>query len=875
MKRKIIDLDTYDEEESGDADEDPEEEEVIDLVTSDREEESGDEEEDDNDDNDDNEEQEEEEPSSGILDWFMGLHFMKKDLLQRMQPSSSSHLIDYSDRFQLLDGTAYQESHDDAYTRFILDSAEDDKVKESILYRLRSVSTQKDKTKRFELSSSRGGLVFVAIKSAASKEMEAGVAKVMQCAVCLSIMIDPCTLPCGHSGCLGCLESCFSSARGRKCPHCKDAVDIKLKLKVNITLRDSIAIMAPHHVANRSASSGDGNYNALCFQSSAAAKMRKAVRKHPKSFQDLDESEEQDDSDGRTAMEEACYRLCRRAGVIFEDENVYDELRAGMGSFIELVTKRIHVLMDNSSEEDDDEEEEAEDAVVICADDVIAALRDQHIASTLSACQVYGFGGRYGLRHAFSETILAIVGRGSVTHIDPIALSVMNDLLADFLFMLHDRAVQFGRSDAIIGYLAKVRAGPTNEADVCDGSAHVSLYIEAEHCGEFGVVPKVSESVHLISDASVRKALTALLFPTALELCKNAISSGRDAISSALLTSSYVNQSLDVSGAGLQLVPQHLMRLCSERSPFKGTYSVHAAVYLAGAVQYLCEEIVDVAQLVIAEQDANCFEITSRHILLGIRDDSELNSLFPGAIRAGGVQPGTAIAPPYGSWKDMATEDDEEGVAVTRMLVQKARAQAVRDDSDIVLGVDPRDGRHFYYHHNNNNSKAPIIINGAAETAVDRIYPAPLADTFCQVEAAKRRAAAIAALSAKEGAIYRSFEESNNSIDINNDDDEEQEGDDDESIETLRSLYKIRLREIRYEQSSPQPVFHPADFARALQEASSNTHDDVRWTDEAAQVMQVACEYHLLQLCNSSIQLTGEASLNNRHLRKLKYILSL
>eukprot|EP01035_Chromulina_nebulosa_P030072 gene30072-39933_t len=704
MKRKIIDLvNTSDREEESEEDEENEDDEDEDP-----------DEEENNDDND-NEKQVEDEPSSEILDWFSGVYFTTEDLLQRMQPSSSAHSIDYSDRFQLLNGTAYQEAHDDAYSRFILESVEDEKVKESILYRLRSVSIQKDKARRFELSSSRGGLVFVAIKSAATKEMEAGVAKVMQCAVCLSIMVDPCTLPCGHSGCLGCLEKCFSSAKGRRCPHCKEAVDIKLKLKVNITLRDSIAIIAPHHVANTSA---HGNYNALCFQSDAS-KLRKAVRKHPKSFQDL-ESEEQDDSDSKTSMEEACYRLCRRAGVIFEDTDVYDELHTVMESFIERITKRIQSLMDDPSEEDEveddedeDEDEDEEDVAVICADDVIGALRDQHIASTLSACQVYGFGGRYGLRHAFSELILAVVGQGAVTHIDPIALSVVNDLLADFLFMLHDRAVQCGRRGGLIGYLAKVRAGPINAADLCDGSAHVNLYIEEDYCGRFGVVPKVTEPVHLITEASIQKALTALLSPRD-ELLKLAIAEGKRVCANTLFKCTYVNENLDVSATGLQIAPQHLMRLCDERSPFKGTYTVNAAVFLTAAVEYLCQEIITVAQGVIETQDSNCFEITCRHILLAIRNDAELTTLFPGAIRAGGVEPGTAINPPYNSWKDMATEEDEEDVAVTQMLAQKARAQAVREDSDIVLGVDPRDGRHFYYYHH----KAPI----------SSIYPAPLAE---------------------------------------------------------------------------------------------------------------------------------------------------
>ena len=864
-----------DEDDDEDDDEEASEKEDDDNENNGEEEEDGSENKDEEDGSDNKDEEvEAEDNSTKILDWFMGDSFAQDDLLLNMQPDNELNTVDFADRFQLLDGTAYQESHDDAYTRFVLQNVEDQKHKESILYRLRSVSIQKDKTKRFELSSSRGGLVLVAIKSSVAKEMEAGIAKVVECAVCLSIMTDPCTLPCGHSGCLACLERCFATSGGRKCPQCKDVVDAKLKLKVNIVLRESISIMAPHHAANLL--SGKGDYKSLGFQSDITT-LREAVLRHRKSFKNLKREEDQLDLDGKSLFEAACYRLCRRAGVISEDTEAYNELESIRSAFMESITRRIDLLQVDRDEDDGDAKRKP---VAVCADDVIAALREHHLATSPSpACQVYGFGGRNGLRHAFSEGILAILSQKTVTRIDPIALSVMNDLVADYLFMLHDRAVQYGNtSSKHVGSLAKVKAGPTDAHNDCDDSAHVSLFVEREDCEGFDLVPAtIKDSLHVINVSSVRNAVCARLCST--ELLKYSTEMSKDALKSAIKFATCNDETLDVSESSLSFTAEHIVRLCSERSPYKGTYTIYAGVYLTAALDYMCHELFDVAQN-IAEEETNCFEITSRHILLGIRGDAELVKLFPGAIRDGGVEPIAAIAPPFNGWKHMVTEEEDDGedVAVTRMLVAKAHAQALREGSDLVLGVDPRDGHHFYYY-----NPPPPPTSTTTSTSKDtlavksRIYPAPMADMLCQVEVAQRKAAAIAALSASEAYVCRRLEESNASDSSHYDQEELLNLGEEDAIDALEKLFRIRLREIRCEQRSTHPLFHPAEFARSLQKISSSVIDaDIifKWSDEAAQVAQAACENQLIHLVRCSNGLTRSASMTQYHLRKLKYCFS-
>ena len=60
------------------------------------------------------------------------------------------------------------------------------------------------------------------------------------CSVCLNIMREPASLSCGHSGCIGCLQSA-----GLKCPLCKKRRRADEDLQVNIALRDTINIACP------------------------------------------------------------------------------------------------------------------------------------------------------------------------------------------------------------------------------------------------------------------------------------------------------------------------------------------------------------------------------------------------------------------------------------------------------------------------------------------------------------------------------------------------------------------------------------------------------------------------------------------------------
>jgi glutathione S-transferase len=64
----------------------------------------------------------------------------------------------------------------------------------------------------------------------------------VRCPVCLTSMIDAASLPCGHSGCLGCLllATAHRVKSQRKCPVCRTEVQDPAALSVNIVLRDHV-----------------------------------------------------------------------------------------------------------------------------------------------------------------------------------------------------------------------------------------------------------------------------------------------------------------------------------------------------------------------------------------------------------------------------------------------------------------------------------------------------------------------------------------------------------------------------------------------------------------------------------------------------------
>ncbi|CDQ88471.1 unnamed protein product [Oncorhynchus mykiss] len=61
-----------------------------------------------------------------------------------------------------------------------------------------------------------------------------------QCSICLEVLTDPITTPCGHNFCQACISGYWKSTEQCQCPMCKETFDKKPKLKINTTLREVV-----------------------------------------------------------------------------------------------------------------------------------------------------------------------------------------------------------------------------------------------------------------------------------------------------------------------------------------------------------------------------------------------------------------------------------------------------------------------------------------------------------------------------------------------------------------------------------------------------------------------------------------------------------
>ncbi|KAL6491259.1 hypothetical protein MHYP_G00016040 [Metynnis hypsauchen] len=58
-----------------------------------------------------------------------------------------------------------------------------------------------------------------------------------KCCICLDVLTDPVSTPCGHNFCMACIEQCWTSTEDHCCPLCKEKFCTKPELKVNTTFK--------------------------------------------------------------------------------------------------------------------------------------------------------------------------------------------------------------------------------------------------------------------------------------------------------------------------------------------------------------------------------------------------------------------------------------------------------------------------------------------------------------------------------------------------------------------------------------------------------------------------------------------------------------
>nr|XP_055032499.1 E3 ubiquitin-protein ligase TRIM39-like isoform X3 [Misgurnus anguillicaudatus] len=74
----------------------------------------------------------------------------------------------------------------------------------------------------------------------------------LQCCVCLDVLSDPVSTPCGHNFCRICLKQCWHNSQIYSCPYCKETFSKRPELKINTALREITLIFKKKFSLRRS-----------------------------------------------------------------------------------------------------------------------------------------------------------------------------------------------------------------------------------------------------------------------------------------------------------------------------------------------------------------------------------------------------------------------------------------------------------------------------------------------------------------------------------------------------------------------------------------------------------------------------------------------
>ena len=725
------------------------------------------------------------------------------------------------------------------------------------------------------------------------------------CPVCLTTMLEPSTLGCGHSFCIGCLRIIPL----RRCPTCRYRYFVA-DLRVNYQFRDAIAELV--QLAPPAADDPPNPAPAPAPAVVAALAPAPAVDAAPEDEGDDSEEEEEEEEEEENdfagfnpqssllALDATSFQalalnnrtensqwsgqggspeildcinfrtelgedanppgdsiqrlsdsqivtLLRRAGVLAESADIFDKVRDMVSTFVETILRRTYHLRRRVFDEPVD------------ANAAISAMPN---GKTL-----VGFGHSM-VRNVWTAPLLAVL---RLVHpprrITPEGLSVVHDLVTDIMMRLLETATKSmseyssinwkngdeeedgdsdeeeeDASDGLRDYIV-INAGPVGADGLPNATNTVKMYIFRDD-ERYTVGRRTSPTpMRCVVQQDLIVAASLVLGG---ELAKHATT---EITKACIKYGSSIEEGVSMGlSAGLQFVPEHVALLADRERNLLMT--APGAVALTAVMEYVVAEVLELAGKTADAHSPDGY-ITPRHVMLAVQNDEELAAVFCQCVfRRAGVLP--CILPRI--QPDFAVE---ELAFLDRMA---AKAMAARSDDMIrdritPTFIDPRTGLHY--------AVEPTALNPC------NAVPCPVLDVLSQETREERQRMAVAALPAadvermkqegfrlrfKESYTNGEFEFPERVEDNEEVDDEEEEG---WAEETLEHVHFRRLDEIRAAQADTRFGFEIIPFADFVAEVTKRVYIrtyGIRVTAKAMEAIQTCTEAYVVDLLRDAYE---------------------
>ena len=378
-------------------------------------------------------------------------------------------------------------------------------------------------------------------------------------------------------------------------------------------------------------------------------------------------------------------KILRRAGILFEDGCVYEEIRGTIRVFMETLMNQVNVVI---------QMRRLNVINVVSCDDVLTALSLFKSISSVGRpnipSTVYGYGVNGGIRHLFLKCLNKILWQvHPMLSCSALAMSIINDMVTQFCLDVLHTAHQLKKSDSTLINKEDAEYTTYEQDDLiinydddeeerekreCDEEYHNGNYFgisygegtrvledtryvderrttEVKFYFDFDDVPDgeadrdleifENHNLQIITVEAIEQACRSL-FPK--EIFKHMKSEATKAVAKFNRSGEFKwcadvgNGEIEETAGmcGIQMIPEYILLLSKVYVTAPKHILLHAAIYLAAAADYIAAEIIELSGNVT--KGMKSYEISARHILLGIENDDDMKSVFPGVIRGGGVK---------------------------------------------------------------------------------------------------------------------------------------------------------------------------------------------------------------------------------------------